>query len=61
MLRDNVVIHDGVLSTLKRFKEDVKEVKHNFECGVAFENYNDIKVKDVVECYEKQEVKKVVS
>lgn len=61
LLRDNVVIHDGVLSTLKRFKEDVKEVKHNFECGVAFENYNDIKVKDVVECYEKQEVKKVVS
>ncbi|XWO14099.1 translation initiation factor IF-2 [Candidatus Hepatincola sp. Pdp] len=61
LLRDNVVIHDGVLSTLKRFKDDVKEVKQSFECGVAFENYNDIKVKDVIECYEKQEVKKVVT
>ncbi|MBM3579386.1 MAG: translation initiation factor IF-2 [Alphaproteobacteria bacterium] len=52
LLRDNVVIHDGSLKTLKRFKEDVKEVKHGFECGIAFENYDDIKEKDVVECYE---------
>jgi translation initiation factor IF-2 len=52
LLRDNVVIHDGVLKTLKRFKEDVKEVKAGFECGVAFENYDDIKEKDMVECYE---------
>lgn len=52
LLRDNVVIHDGALKTLKRFKEDAKEVKSGFECGIAFENYEDIKEKDVVECYE---------
>lgn len=52
LLRDNVVIHDGTLKTLKRFKDDVKEVKSGFECGVAFDNYDDIKEKDVVECYE---------
>lgn len=58
LLRDNVVIHDGSLKTLKRFKEDVKEVKSGFECGVAFENYDDIKEKDVVECYEIVEQKR---
>ena len=52
LLRDNVVIHDGVLKTLRRFKEDVKEVKSGFECGIAFENYEDIKERDMVECYE---------
>ncbi len=52
LLRDNVVIHDGILKTLKRFKDDVKEVKGGFECGVAFENYEDIKEKDSLECYE---------
>lgn len=52
LLRDNVVIHDGILKTLKRFKDDVKEVKSGFECGVAFENYEDIKEKDSLECYE---------
>ncbi len=52
LLRDNVVIHDGILKTLKRFKDDVKEVKSGFECGVAFENYEDIKEKDTLECYE---------
>ncbi len=58
LLRDNVVIHDGTLKTLKRFKEDVKEVKSGFECGVAFENYDDIKEKDMVECYEVVEQKR---
>lgn len=52
LLRDNVVIHDGILKTLKRFKDDVKEVKSGFECGVAFENYEDIKENDTLECYE---------
>ncbi len=52
LLRDNVVIHDGILKTLKRFKDDVKEVKGGFECGVSFENYEDIREKDMVECYE---------
>ncbi len=58
LLRDNVVIHDGILKTLKRFKDDVKEVKSGFECGIAFENYEDIKEKDTVECYEIVEQKR---
>jgi translation initiation factor IF-2 len=56
LLRDDVVIHDGALKTLRRFKEEVKEVKEGYECGVAFENYSDIQVKDRVECYEIEEV-----
>ncbi len=52
LLRDDVVIHEGKLKTLKRFKDEVKEVKEGFECGMAFENYNDIKEGDVIECYE---------
>lgn len=52
LLRDNIVVYDGSLKTLKRFKDDVKEVKHNFECGCAFENYDDIKEGDIIECYE---------
>ena len=52
LLRDNVVIYNGILKTLKRFKEDVKEAKSGFECGFALENYDDLKEKDVIECYE---------
>ena len=52
LLRDNVVIHTGSLASLKRFKEEVKEVKSGFECGVMFENYSDIKVGDMIETYE---------
>lgn len=53
LLRDDVVIHDnGTLKTLKRFKDEVKEVKEGMECGMAFENYEDIKEGDVIECYE---------
>lgn len=52
LLRDNIVIHEGKLKTLKRFKDDVKEVKEGFECGIAFENYDDIKVNDKVEVFE---------
>ncbi len=52
LLRDNVVIHEGKLKTLKRFKDEVKEVQQGYECGMAFENYDDIKPKDVIECYE---------
>lgn len=51
LLRDHVVIHDGKIKALKRQKDDVKEVKHNFECGILLENYNDIKVGDIVEAY----------
>ena len=56
LLRDNVVIHQGSLSTLKRFKDEVREVREGFECGMAFENYDDIKVNDVIECYEIEQV-----
>lgn len=56
LLRDNVVIHDGSLGQLKRFKEDVKEVREGYECGMSFENYNDIQVKDFIECYEIEEI-----
>ncbi len=52
LLRDDVVIHEGTLKTLKRFKDEVKEVKEGMECGMAFENYDDIKEKDIIECYE---------
>ncbi len=52
LLRDNVVIHTGVLGSLKRFKEEVKEVKSGFECGLMIENYSDIKTGDVIETYE---------
>ncbi|MFQ3307099.1 MAG: translation initiation factor IF-2 [Candidatus Midichloriaceae bacterium] len=51
LLRDNVVIYDGKLATLKRFKEDVKEVRTGFECGISFEKFNDIKEKDIFEAY----------
>ncbi|MFZ4762604.1 MAG: translation initiation factor IF-2 [Alphaproteobacteria bacterium] len=52
LLRDNVVIHEGMLKTLKRFKDEVKEVREGFECGMAFENYDDIKPGDVIEAFE---------
>jgi translation initiation factor IF-2 len=52
LLRDNVVIHEGTLKTLKRFKDEVKEVKEGMECGMAFEGYEDIKEGDVIECYQ---------
>ncbi|RTL53839.1 MAG: translation initiation factor IF-2 [Bradyrhizobiaceae bacterium] len=51
LIRDNVVVHEGKLSTLKRFKDEVKEVQAGQECGMAFENYQDMRVGDVIECY----------
>ncbi|MBS4055802.1 MAG: translation initiation factor IF-2, partial [Bacteroidales bacterium] len=56
VLRDNVVVFDGELDSLKRFKDDVKEVKAGFECGLALKNYNDIEEGDQLECYEVVEV-----
>jgi translation initiation factor IF-2 len=56
VLRDNVIIHTGELDSLKRFKDDVKEVKNNFECGLSLKNYNDIEVGDLLEIYEVVEV-----
>ena len=52
LLRDNVVIHTGSLASLKRFKDEVKEVKSGFECGLMLENYSDIKIGDIIETYE---------
>jgi translation initiation factor IF-2 len=56
VLRNNVVIHDGELDSLKRFKDDVKEVKNNFECGLSLKGYNDLEVGDKLEAYEIIEV-----
>ncbi|MBL8667581.1 MAG: translation initiation factor IF-2 [Rhodospirillales bacterium] len=56
LLRDNVVIHEGELSQLKHFKEDVREVREGFECGIALANYHDIQVGDRIECFEMEEV-----
>jgi len=61
LLRDNVVIHEGTLKTLKRFKDEVKEVQSGQECGMAFENYEDIRVKDVIEIFEREEVERTLS
>ena len=58
VIRDNVVIHDGHLATLKRFKDDVKEVGKGFECGIQIENYNDIKEGDQIEVYIMEEIKR---
>lgn len=58
VIRENVVIYDGHLSTLKRFKDDVKEVTKGFECGIQIENYNDIKEGDVIEVYIMEEIKR---
>jgi len=56
LLRDNIVIHEGTLKTLKRMKDEVKEVREGFECGMAFENYDNIAEGDVIECFEMEEV-----
>ena len=56
LLRDNVVIHEGTLSSLRRFKDEVREVREGFECGMAFENYQDLKESDVIECFDVEEI-----
>ena len=58
LLRDNVVIHEGTLKTLKRFKDEVGEVQSGQECGMAFENYEDIRPEDVIEIFEREEVER---
>ena len=58
VVRDNVVIHEGKLATLKRFKDDAKEVTKGFECGMQIENYNDIKEGDIIEVYIMEEIKR---
>ena len=57
-MRDDVVIHEGTLKTLKRFKDEVSEVQSGQECGMAFENYEDIRADDVIEIFEREEVER---
>jgi len=61
LIRDGVVVYTGNLSSLKRFKEDVNEVKKGFECGMSIENFNDIKVGDIIEGYDNIEIKRELS
>ncbi|MGR3806128.1 translation initiation factor IF-2 [Marinibacterium profundimaris] len=61
LLRDNVVVHEGTLKTLKRFKDEVAEVQSGQECGMAFENYDDIRPGDVIEIFEREEVVRTLS
>ena len=58
LLRDNVVVSEGNLDSLRRFKDDVKEVATGFECGVGLEKFNDIKEGDVVECFINEQVER---
>ena len=58
LLRDNIVIHEGKLDSLKRFKDDAREVAQGFECGIGLEKYNDIKEGDVIECFINEEVER---
>ena len=60
LLRDDVVIHEGKLSTLKRFKDEVKEVQAGQECGMAFEKYEDMRPGDVIECYRVEKVQRTL-
>jgi len=60
LLRDNVVVHEGTLKTLKRFKDEVAEVISGQECGMAFENYDDIRPKDVIEIFEREEIERAL-
>ena len=56
LVRDGIVYHEGKISSLKRFKDDVKEVAHGYECGIGFENYNDLKEGDIIECFHMVEI-----
>jgi translation initiation factor IF-2 len=60
LLRDQTVIHEGTLKTLRRFKEEVREVQEGYECGMAFENYDDIREGDLIECFEVEEVARTI-
>ena len=60
LIRDGIVVFTGAINALKRFKDDVKEVGTNFECGISLTNCNDIKVGDIIEAYEEVEVKQTL-
>ena len=56
VVRDGVEVYGGIIGSLRRFKDDVKEVKEGYECGIGIENFNDLKVGDVIECYRTESV-----
>ena len=60
LIREGVVVYTGEIETLRRFKDDVAEVKSGYECGIGIENYNDIKVGDVIEAFEEKETKRTL-
>tara|TARA_A100000171_G_C2125573_1_gene143310 strand:- start:381 stop:2045 length:1665 start_codon:yes stop_codon:yes gene_type:complete len=60
LLRDSIVIHEGRLKTLKRFKDEVKEAREGYECGMAFENYQDVREGDIIECFEVEEIQRTL-
>jgi len=60
LIRDNVVIHEGELSTLKRFKDEVREVQSGQECGMAFTNYQDMQKGDVIECFDVETIQRAL-
>ena len=60
LIRDNVVVHEGKLSQLKRFKDDAREVVSGQECGMAFENYQDMRAGDVIECFQVEHVQRTL-
>ena len=61
LVRDGIVIYDGELSSLKRFKDDAKEVREGYECGIGIQNFNDLKVGDVIECYMVEEIARTLA
>ena len=60
VLRDNIVIYEGELESLRRFKDDAKEVQSGTECGIGVKNYNDVKIGDQIECYERIEIARTI-
>jgi translation initiation factor IF-2 len=60
LIRDDIVVHEGKLSTLKRFKDEVKEVVSGQECGMAFESYQDMRKGDVIECFEVEHIERTL-
>jgi len=61
LIREGILVYDSEISSLKRFKDDVKEVRESFECGIGIANFNDIKVGDVIECYTVEEVARTLA
>ena len=58
LVRDGIVIHEGTISSMRRFKDDVKEVAQGYECGLGIESYNDIKPSDIIECFHMVEIER---